>query len=325
MQVARRSFIAGVAGAGLLLAGAAHAQAVRTWVSGVGDDANPCSRTAPCKTFAGAISKTAAGGEISVLDPGGYGAVTITKAISITNDNSGEAGILASNTNGVTINAGANDVINLRGLIIDGGPPTTPGRVGIRFIGGGALHIQNVVIKNFAAASPNGLGILFAPAGASRLYVSDTVISNNGTAANGGGILVKPTGTGSARAFFSNVKVNGNGFGIVSDGAGSAGPGISLVVHDSMVAGNLNVGIAAVVPVGGQGSNIMIDRVATVANGTGVRADGSATGILLGGSTVTLNGTGLSTVNGGSIFSYGTNNINNNAVDGAATSTMSQN
>src|SRR6266542_3218329 len=97
----------------------ANAQATRTWVSGVGDDANPCSRTAPCKTFAGAISKTAAGGEISVLDPGGFGAVTITKSISITNDNSGEAGILASSTTGVLINAAGIDV-NLRGLVIDG-------------------------------------------------------------------------------------------------------------------------------------------------------------------------------------------------------------
>jgi hypothetical protein len=61
----------------------AQAQATRTWVSGVGDDANPCSRTAPCKTFAGAISKTAPCGEISVLDPGGFGAVTITKSITI--------------------------------------------------------------------------------------------------------------------------------------------------------------------------------------------------------------------------------------------------
>src|SRR5262249_41797027 len=111
----------------------AHAQASRTWVSGVGDDANPCSRTAPCKTFAGAISKTAAGGEISVLDPGGFGAVTITKSISITNDGAGEAGILASGTSGITINAGANDIINLRGIVIDGAPPTTTGLVGVRF------------------------------------------------------------------------------------------------------------------------------------------------------------------------------------------------
>src|ERR1700730_2917097 len=81
----------------------AYAQATRTWVSGVGDDANPCSRTAPCKTFAGAISKTAVGGEICVLDPGGFGAVTITKAISIRNDGVGTAGVLVSGTNGIII------------------------------------------------------------------------------------------------------------------------------------------------------------------------------------------------------------------------------
>src|SRR2546421_13089227 len=86
----------------------AQAQVTRTWVSGVGDDANPCSRTAPCKTFAGAISKTAAGGEIDCIDSGGFGAVTITKAITI--DGTGVmAGILNSLTNGVIVNAGAND------------------------------------------------------------------------------------------------------------------------------------------------------------------------------------------------------------------------
>src|ERR1700748_3413091 len=89
----------------------ANAQATRTWVSGVGDDVNPCSRTAPCKTFAGAISKTAAGGEISTLDPGGFGTVTITKSISITNDGAGEAGILASGTNGINVVAGPTDAV----------------------------------------------------------------------------------------------------------------------------------------------------------------------------------------------------------------------
>jgi hypothetical protein len=74
----------------------AHAQATRTWISGVGDDANPCDRTAPCKTFAGTISKTAPAGEINVLDPGGFGALTITKSISIHNDGVGEAGVLVS-------------------------------------------------------------------------------------------------------------------------------------------------------------------------------------------------------------------------------------
>src|SRR3954466_4574276 len=96
----------------------AQAQATRTWVSGVGDDANPCSRTAPCKTFAGAISKTAPGGEISVLDPGGFGAVTITKSISIDGAYVGQGSILASGTTGVIVNAGVNDIVNLKNLSI---------------------------------------------------------------------------------------------------------------------------------------------------------------------------------------------------------------
>src|SRR5688572_27930911 len=100
-------------GAGGLFSAPAQAQATRTWVSGVGDDVNPCSRTAPCKTFAGAISKTAAGGEINCLDPGGFGAVTITKSITISCPYT-EGGTLAAG-NGITVNAGANDVIILRG------------------------------------------------------------------------------------------------------------------------------------------------------------------------------------------------------------------
>src|ERR1700742_989506 len=91
---------------------AAHAQATRTWVSGTGDDANPCSRTAPCKTFAGAISKTAAAGEINVIDTGGFGAVTITKAITIRSDHI-EAGVLVSGTNGITVAAGPTDAVVL--------------------------------------------------------------------------------------------------------------------------------------------------------------------------------------------------------------------
>src|SRR5437588_12191167 len=103
-----------------LLTIAAHAQATRTWVSGVGDDANPCSRPAPCKTFAGAISKTAPGGEIDALDPGGFGAVTITKAITIDGGGGQVASELVSGTNGIVVQAGANDTVILRNIRING-------------------------------------------------------------------------------------------------------------------------------------------------------------------------------------------------------------
>src|ERR1700712_893737 len=108
--------------AGVLYSAPAAAQATRTWVSGVGDDANPCSRTAPCKTFAGAMSKTGTGGEINCIDPAGYGTVTITKSMTI--DCTGTFGsILASATTGVTIN-GAGISVRLRGLSINGAPPS---------------------------------------------------------------------------------------------------------------------------------------------------------------------------------------------------------
>ncbi|MGB8647163.1 MAG: hypothetical protein WCF84_18140, partial [Anaerolineae bacterium] len=124
----------------------ANAQATRTWVSGVGDDANPCSRTAPCKTFAGAISKTAAGGEINALDPGGFGAVTITKAITIEGGPGNIAGVLVSGTNGIVIQAGATDAVILRHLNVDG---LNTGLNGIRFLSGGSLTVENVHVQEF--------------------------------------------------------------------------------------------------------------------------------------------------------------------------------
>src|SRR3954462_11648712 len=123
----------------LVLPATASAQATRTWVSGVGDDVNPCSRTAPCKTFAGAISKTAAGGEINCLDPGGFGGVTITKAITIACEGV-TAGVLVSGTNAIIVNAGPSDQVTLRGLDING---AGTGLNGIRFLAGKALIVDN--------------------------------------------------------------------------------------------------------------------------------------------------------------------------------------
>jgi hypothetical protein len=139
---------------GLLLglslpATSAHAQATRTWVSGVGDDANPCSRTAPCKTFAGAISKTAPGGEIDCLDPGGFGSLTIVKSMTI-DCGTVTGGILAALTNGVIVNAGANDKIILRNLVINGTSETQIGINGIRYLSAKELHLDRIVVQGFS-------------------------------------------------------------------------------------------------------------------------------------------------------------------------------
>jgi hypothetical protein len=233
----------------LLLSAPAHAQATRTWVSGVGDDANPCSRTAPCKTFAGAISKTVSGGEISVLDPGGFGAVTITKSISITNDGVGEAGVLVAGTNGIVIAAGTGDVVNLRGLIIDGSPLSSLN--GVRILSAKAVHVQNCVIKNFSG----GFGIdVAATAGTVEVFVNDTVLSNNGNGQTGDGVLAQPSGGASSRVVLNRVTANGNTFGVRVDGTGNiGGTGTGMFVRDSVVSGNVQSGISILVPAGNQG------------------------------------------------------------------------
>jgi hypothetical protein len=177
----------------------AQAQATRTWVSGVGDDANPCSRTAPCKTFAGAISKTAAGGEISVLDPGGFGAVTITKAITINGDGT-LAGILASLTNGVIVNAGPNDLVVLRNLSING---ANNGLNGIRFLAGGMLVVQDVTISNF---TQNGIDVFLN--GSRSVNIRNVTVT-------GAAIGIRVTTTaGTPKTSITNTTVRGTGIGI---------------------------------------------------------------------------------------------------------------
>lgn len=196
----------------------AAAQASRTWVSGVGDDVNPCSRTAPCKTFAGAISKTAAGGEISVLDPGGFGSVTITKSISIVAD--GDLGsILAAGTNGIVINAGATDVVTLSGLEINGiGENPSGGQSGIRVLGAERVVIRNCFIHDFKVA-----GVSIQPSTAAAwVHIDRTTISNATTgvatdATNRAAVAIVSRSTLSANSRAGVESIGATGRTIVSD------------------------------------------------------------------------------------------------------------
>jgi hypothetical protein len=175
----------------------AQAQATRTWVSGVGDDANPCSRTAPCKTFAGAISKTADCGEIDALDPGGFGAVTITKSITL--DGTGTmASILASLTTGIIVNAPADKVITIRGLSING---SCNGIRGINFISGKTLNIEDCVIFRFANE-----GILVNDPDGMALNIRNSVIRDNA----GDGVSLTAA-AGAVKATLDNVRISGSG------------------------------------------------------------------------------------------------------------------
>lgn len=157
----------------LSLSAGASAQATRTWVSGVGDDVNPCSRTAPCKTFAGAYPKTAAGGQINVLDPGGYGGVTIGKSLSVI-ANGVTAGVLVLG-DGVVINAGESDSIYLEGLDFEGESSSASG---VRIMQAGKVVIRNSTIRNFRKTS-NGAGVDVQSATPVDVLLENVILSNN--------------------------------------------------------------------------------------------------------------------------------------------------
>jgi hypothetical protein len=204
----------------LAFASIAQAQATRTWVSGVGDDVNPCSRTAPCKTFAGAISKTAACGEISVLDPGGFGAVTITKSITI--DGTGTlAGILAAGTTGIIVNAAATDVVTIRGVSING---ACTGIRGMNIIQAKTVNVEDVVIFRFVNE-----GILVAETSSTELNLNirNTVIRDNA----GAGLKTSST-TGLVKVSIADTRLSGNLFGIHSQ-RGSRVTAQRIVVSNS--------------------------------------------------------------------------------------------
>jgi Right handed beta helix region len=279
----------------------AEAQASRTWVSGVGDDANPCSRTAPCKTFAGAISKTAAGGEINAIDPGGYGAVTITKSITI--DGGGTfASILAAGTNGIIINAAASDVVTIRNVAVNG---FNTGINGIRFLAGGALHVERCEIFGFT-----GRGIDVEPSGGSMLFVLDTVLRNN----DGGGILIKPAVY--VGGSMDRVRLDGNSFGVRAEN------NANVTIRDSVAAGNSTNGFQAAST--GAGVLINLENSTAVNNGgAGVATSGAAAGVIMSNSTIMSNGQGINTSAGGTVYSFGNNKIIANGTNGAPTIDLS--
>lgn len=264
----------------------AYAQATRTWVSGVGDDVNPCSRTAPCKTFAGAISKTAVAGEINTLDPGGFGALTITKSITI-DGLSGLSGVLVSGTNAFLVSAGNADVVVLRNLDIDG---VGTGINGIRIISAGVVRIENCKIYGFTNHA------ITDERTSGQLVVTDTVASNNTQTA----ITVWPASASTLTASFDRVRMEGNansGFG--------AFQGVKVTITGSTASGNANFGFYA-----DTGSVLNLIDCVSFGNPTGIHSETGAT-IRISNTTVTANGVGLS-ASGGSILSYGTNRIDGN-------------
>jgi hypothetical protein len=286
MNRARFVAVASVVSAVCFFPSLARAQAPRTWVSGVGDDFNPCSRTAPCKTFAGAISNTAAAGEIDTLDPGAFGAVTITKSITI-DGISGLSGILVSGSNAIVVNASTSDVVILRNLDING---VGGGTNGILILGAGDVHVEHCKIYGFTSR-----GIVDQRT-SGHLLVTDTVVSNNGQT----GILALPGSASSLNVSLDRVHMHSNGnagFAITN--------GARAIVTHSLASSNTHGFYAD------SGSVLDLDESRAFGNvGTGLNAQTGAT-IRIFNTTISANGTGLSTT-AGSILSYGLNRIAGN-------------
>ena len=238
---------------------AAQAQATRTWVSGVGDDANPCSRTAPCKTFAGAISKTAAGGEINVLDPGGFGGVTITKSITISLATASRPACWSPAPTPSSSTPRTTDVVVLRGLDIEG---LGTGLAGIKVLAAGAVYVQNCSIHNFISK-----GIDFQPSSVtagsnSLLFVLNTIIRDN-KGASSGGVFVKPGANVTAKALLENVYLFNNQFGLSLDS--SISPSFTRITNNVLIANTNSILIAGSAALASFGNNRILDVGAGVA------------------------------------------------------------
>jgi hypothetical protein len=288
----------------LTVASMAQAQATRTWVSGVGDDVNPCSRTAPCKTFAGAISKTAAGGEIDCLDPGGFGAVTLTKSIVIDGTTgAGFGSILASSVNGVNINDSATAtpgtiIVRLRNLSINGAG-TTLGLNGVNFTSGATVHVENCRIMNFS-----GDGIRKATSTAGRLIVQDTTITDCAS----DGIELAGTNAANDAVSVDHVNITRCGNGLKVSNRASVGISNSVISLNNASGSSAGV-IANSVVVGG--GIIDVENCQINFNSVGVQPNANQV-IRLSNTHMTGNGNALNFA-GGTIGTYNNNRIFGNA------------
>ena len=305
---ARTKLVAGLAVLALVLPASAFAQATRTWVSGVGDDVNPCSRTAPCKTFAGAISKTARGGEINCLDPGGFGGLTITKSITIKCQYT-EGGALVGGGNGFLVNitdpADTASSVTLRGLDIFGLGTTAgaAGLNGVRILSAKKVQILDSEIWGFTSN-----GIDFEPSNSSaQLLVVDSHIHDNG----GNGVVNAPTSTGTgAKAVLRRNIIAYNTCGVT---ATQFGMNATFATNCGTNAANANTPIATVTSLENTITNNSLNAI--FSRGT------NATN-RIGLNQITNNTNGLAAQDSGKILSWQNNFLAGNGTDGAPTGTI---
>lgn len=276
----------------------AQAQFARTFVSAAaGNDANDCSRTAPCRSFQRAHGRTDADGEITVLDSGEYGAVTITRAISLVNDSGGEARILVpEGATGITINAPAAASVTLRGLTING---MGVGSTGLVFNSGAALTVTHCVVRGHMAD-----GIQFMPSGGSTLAVAHALVMGNG----GFGIVIQPSGAGSVKAELDHLELDNNGSaGLFVNGEDATGV-VAAIMRETVAAGN-EFGVFVNSTADRAAASLMVAGSVIANSRKGIVASGPAATLRIGGSTVTGNLTTWAVLDRATLQSFGENRI----------------
>jgi hypothetical protein len=284
----------------LIPAPPAVAQATRTWVSGVGDDANPCSRTAPCKTFAGAISKTATNGEINTLDPGGFGGVTITKSITINACTSNMGGVLVSGTNAIVVNALTTSRVTLRCLDINGLGTSLNA---VRILQAKGVKIVDSEIFGFTR---NAVDVANSNAGLSVTVVRNFIHDNTGV-----GVMVAPTtSSATVKVAVRNNEIVENGCGVAASQFG-VDPGFNYGSNCGTNSAASGVNAFAVVTSIG---NLISDNTTV-----GVLSRGAQATSRIGLNQITGNATGILSVDNGPLLSFGNNMMSGNGSNGAPT------
>ena len=281
----------------------AHARA-RVFVASYGNDANPCTFGSPCKTFQQAINIVDTGGEVTAIDSAGFGPISISKAVTVTSPAGVEAGIAApaSGAAAITVTAGASDIINLSGLTLDGAGVTNT--TGIQFNSGGQLSIRDSAIRNFAA---DGINFLPNSSALTRLYVSNTLIADNG----GLGLLVEPAGSGTTTGVLDHVHIENNGSNMLSDGLAvqTSTQTINITISDSAIDNNSFSGVAAISQGATPVSVMVRNSIITNNRGDGLEASGSGANIRVTRSTISGNTSGWQIFSGGAVSSFGDNDI----------------
>jgi hypothetical protein len=279
------------------LASAAAAQATRTWVSGTGDDGNPCSRTAPCKTWSGAFGQTAAGGEIDAMDSGAFGSLNINKSITL--DGGGNfASTLASATTGFVLNGAVSDQVTIRNMTINGAG-TTKGTIGIRTVSTGSVDIQNVYIFNFAQHA-----VSIENSAAAQIQIRNCFFHNNGQTA----IVVAPSVAASVNVSIDNTTISKNGVTAGSAGGLFVTNGGRVVVRGSQIDHNTAPGVEA-----GSNGEVLVDSSDLSFNSDGVRTSGGT--VRVSRCTLTYNSGQATNNTSGIINTYSDNRMSGNGTN----------